>query len=51
MNPCGPVLELRVTVASEDSEGPLEPLEVGSGGEREVRVVARRVGLKRFDDP
>ena len=27
----------------------LPPVEVGSGGEEEVRVVARRVGLKRRD--
>lgn len=27
-----------------------EVLEVGNGGEREVSVVAKRVGLKRLDD-
>lgn len=32
------------------SWGPeLPPVEVGSGGEEEVKVVARRVGLKRRD--
>jgi len=50
INPCGPPLEVRVTAVPENP-GPLEPPEVGNGGEREVRVVARRVGLKRFDDP
>jgi len=28
----------------------LVPVEVGRGGEEEVKVVARRVGLKRRDD-
>lgn len=33
------------------SLGPeLVPVVVGSGGEEEVRVVARRVGLKRRED-
>jgi hypothetical protein len=33
------------------SWGPeLVPVDVGSGGEEEVKVVARRVGLKRRDD-
>lgn len=33
------------------SLGPeLVPVEVGSGGEEEVNVVARRVGLKRRDE-
>lgn len=50
MNPCCPPLDVSVTDASEAAWAPLVVFEVGKGGDNEVSVVARRVGLKRFDD-
>lgn len=50
MNPCCPAPVVSATDVPELARIVPEVLEVGNGGEREVSVVAKRVGLKRFDD-
>jgi hypothetical protein len=51
MKPCwaAPELKATVPVPSAEPEPPVE-CELGKGGDKEVNVVANRVGLKRFDD-
>lgn len=50
INPCCPAPVVSATDVSELARVDPEVLEVGNGGEREVSVVAKRVGLKRLDD-
>lgn len=50
MNPCCPAPVVSATDVPELARIVPDVLEVGNGGEREVSVVAKRVGLKRFED-